>query len=343
MSERSYRAAIIGLGGQGRAHAAAYAELPHVTVVAACDTHEERLNAFVDDYPDAWPYSDVQELLAREKTDIISLAANTPANLSLVTAACAAGVPAVMCEKPMAHSLAAARQMIDAGAASGTRLAINHTRRWMPRYRRLRELLQGDLIGEVGTFFYVSGGALFGCIATHFFDLARMLTGEDFVSVTGGLSEPRRPNPRGPQFHDPGGYALARLEGGGRLFLDVSEDLGVPGRLEIHGGLGRVLIDESRGTWEIEARSGADREQPPWAARNALQAVDFPGGPLEAGRALAAGLAELLGDGPLSSSGVDGYAALEAIVATHLSHEQGGAPVALPLEGGALEREFTFT
>jgi predicted dehydrogenase len=210
-------------------------------------------------------------------------------------------------------------------------------------------LLQGGLIGEIGTLFYVSGGALFGCIATHFFDLARMLTGEDFVSVTGGLSEPRRPNPRGPQFHDPGGYALAWLEGGGRLFIDVSENLGVPGRLEIHGGLGRVLIDEGRGTWEIEARSGADREQPPWAARTALQAVDFPGGPLEAGNPLAAGLAELLGEGghagtaPTSSSGEDGYAALEAVVATHLSHEQDGAPLALPLEEGALEREFTFT
>lgn len=343
MSARLYRAAIVGLGAQGRAHAAAYVELPQVRLVAACDINPDRLNAFVDDYPDAWPYSDVQEMLAQERIDLLSLAAHTPANLSLVTAGVEAGVKAILCEKPMAHSLRAARQMIDLCAAAGTRLAINHTRRWMPRYRRLRELLREGLLGEIGTLFYVSGGALFACIATHFFDLARMLTGGNLKTVAGGLSPPRRPNFRGPQFSDPSGYALARLEGGGRLFIDLSEDLGVTGRFEIHGSLGRALIDEGRGTWEVEARQGADREQPPWEARHTLQPIDFPGVPLPSSNPLALGLAELLGEGPISSTGEDGYAALEAVVATHLSHERGGVPLPLPLEGEALEREFTFT
>lgn len=343
MPERLYRAAIVGLGEQGRAHAAAYAELPQVTLAAVCDTNPQRLNTFIDDYPDAWPYSDVQSLLAREKIDLLSLAAHTPANLSLVTAGVEAGVKAIFCEKPMAHSLKAARQIIDTCAAAGTRLAINHTRRWIPRYRRLHELIQGGLLGEIGTLFYVSGGALFACIATHLFDLARMLTGQNFQTIAGGLSAPRRPNPRGPQFSDPGGYALARLAGGGRLFIDLSEDLGVTGRLEIHGSLGRALIDEGRGLWEVEARRGADREQPPWESRHTLQPVDFPGIPLPPANPLALALAELLGEGPISCTGEDGYAALEAIVATYLSHEQGGVPVALPLLEEALEKEFTFT
>jgi len=38
------------------------------------------------------------------------------------------------------------------------------------------------------------------------------------------------------------------------------------------------------------------------------------------------------------SSGEDGYAALEAIVAAHISHENDGTPVP-----DDLSREFTFT
>jgi len=103
------------------------------------------------------------------------------------------------------------------------------------------------------------------------------------------------------------------------------------------------LIDEGRGTWEVEARQGADREQPPWEARHTLQPIDFPGVPLPSDNPLALGLAELLGEGPIASTGEDGYAALEAVVATHLSHERGGVPLPLPLAGEALEREFAFT
>jgi UDP-N-acetyl-2-amino-2-deoxyglucuronate dehydrogenase len=166
LSKPYQRAAIIGLGGQGRAHHAAFSGLPNVKVVAVCEMNQERLSAFINENPDVHGYTDANNLLKNEDVDILSIVTNTPSHADLTLAAVESGTRAVLCEKPMAHSLEAARQMIDICAERGVRLAINHTRRWSPRYHKLREMLENGLIGEIGNLVYVSGGALFACIAT---------------------------------------------------------------------------------------------------------------------------------------------------------------------------------
>ncbi|MCZ6681336.1 MAG: Gfo/Idh/MocA family oxidoreductase [Candidatus Poribacteria bacterium] len=343
MSKPSKRAAIIGLGGQGQAHYAAYNGVEDVKVAAVCEISTERLVAFIDENPDVRGYTNADELLENEQCDILSIVTNTPSHADLTVAAVEAGVSAVLCEKPMAHSLTSARQMIDICTAKDVRLAINHMRRWSPRYHQLRDMLKNGQIGEIGSLVYASGGALFACIATHIFDLMRMLTGREILCVSGRFDTFRRPNPRGAQFHDPGGHALVQFEGDSRAFLDLSENLGVPSWFDIHGSLGRVHIEEERRIWQVFARQAHDREQPPWAARNTNQPVELAETHENWTTVLSAGITELLGDGPVNSSGEDGYAALEAIVAAHISHENGGVPVALPLTGDDLLREFTFT
>ncbi len=343
MSEPTKKAAIIGLGGQGRAHYAAYKVITDVKVVAVCESNTERLSTFIDENPNVRVYPSANALFKEERCDILSIVTNTPSHADLTTAAVEAGVSAVLCEKPMAHSLSSARQMIDMCADRGVRLAINHMRRWSPRYHQLRDMLKNGQIGEIGSLVYASGGALFACIATHIFDLMRMLTGHEIISVSARFDAFRRPNPRGLQFHDPGGHALLQFEGDTRAFIDLSENLGVPSWFDIHGSMGRVHIEEERDIWEIFARQGHDREQPPWAARDTIQPVAFAPTNENWTTALSAGITELIGDAEVTSSAEDGYAALEAIVAAHISHENSGVPVALPLTDDDLLREFTFT
>ena len=288
-------------------------------------------------------YSDADEMFRNEGPDIVSVATNTPSNEALVLAAVDAGVPRIMCEKPMAHSLAAAQRMIDACERRGVRLAVDHTRRWAERCIKLRDLLADGTIGDVSLIVYTSGGAVFGCIGTHILDFARMLMGCDFVSLVGRVDTPLRPNPRGPQFHDPGAHCLAYFDNGSRFLLDLSEDLSTPSRLLIEGTIGRVTVEQSAGIWRVEARQGKDRKEPVWAYGTPLSEIAFPQDPPDFFDALVSGLEELLGDGSISSTGRDGYAALEAIVATHVSSDRGGLPVKLPIGGDDRDREFMFT
>jgi len=342
-SKKQYRAAVVGLGGMGRKYVRAYEAMGQVAEIVACERREDRVEGFRKEHPDVPVYSDADEMLRNGKPDIVSVATNTPSNEALVLAAVEAGVPRIMCEKPMAHSLAAAQRMIDACERNGVRLAVDHSRRWAKPCIELRDLLANGTIGEVSLVVYTSGGAVFACIGTHILDFARMLTGRDFVSLVGRVDVPRRPNPRGPQFHDPGAHCLAYFDDGSRFLLDLSEDLSTPARLLIEGTMGRVTVEQSTGIWRVEARQGKDREEPVWVYSTPLSEVPFPQEPPDFFDALVGALEELLGDGPISSTGHDGYAALEAIVATHVSSDRGGSLIEMPIVGDDRDREFTFT
>jgi len=339
----SLAAAVIGLGGMGTRHADAYEEVEGVELVAASEVKAELAAAFGEKHPDVCVFADAHEMLRAVKPDVLSIAANTPVFEQLTLVAVDAGVRYILCEKPMAPSLAAARRMVDACDAAGVRLSIDHTRRFDARWRRLREVIASGVIGDVSVVMSNMSGALLGCMATHMFDAARMVAGGDYVALVGGLdAPPYRPNPRGDQYHDPGGHAFAYLSNGARVYIDHAQNIGTPARFEVLGTMGWAIVEQRGNSWRVEARQGDERGKNVWDTSARQTPVEFivpPGSPPPLGAALA----ELIGDGPLASTGEDGYAALECVVATHLSHERGGARVELPLSGEALDREFTFT
>jgi 1,5-anhydro-D-fructose reductase (1,5-anhydro-D-mannitol-forming) len=72
--------------------------------------------------------------------------------------ACAEAGKHVMCEKPMANSVAECRRMIEACAAKGVALQIAYYRRYYPKMVRMKELLDSGAIGEpVTAHIHLSG------------------------------------------------------------------------------------------------------------------------------------------------------------------------------------------
>jgi predicted dehydrogenase len=63
----------------------------------------------------------------------------------------------VLCEKPMAMGVAECRRMIAACTANGVALAVAYYRRWYPKVRKMKELLEAGAIGEP-----VSGNVFLG-------------------------------------------------------------------------------------------------------------------------------------------------------------------------------------
>jgi len=55
----------------------------------------------------------------------------------------------VLCEKPLAVTVAEARRMIDAARRNGVLLVEAFTHRWNPQMRRVREMIAGGALGEV--------------------------------------------------------------------------------------------------------------------------------------------------------------------------------------------------
>lgn len=167
---REYKAVLVGLTGIGarrptepvhlpiggvmpRSHAAAYHRHPQTEVVGVCDIRQEALDNFRRDWHDVWPelhyYTDYRAMLAQEKPDLVSVVTPDHLHADITVDAANGGAKAILCEKPIATSLADADRMIAAAEANNVLLSIEHTRRWAPLFLKARELIRSGEFGPL--------------------------------------------------------------------------------------------------------------------------------------------------------------------------------------------------
>ena len=128
--KKQYRVAVVGGAGTwGRHYLRTFAAHPDCEIIALVDRARERRQAFADRYGIATIFDEVEELLAREVPDIVSIILPVSANPGAVMACARAGVRVVSCEKPIALSLAEADQMVACCRQYGTALACG-TAHW---------------------------------------------------------------------------------------------------------------------------------------------------------------------------------------------------------------------
>ncbi|MBI3971237.1 MAG: Gfo/Idh/MocA family oxidoreductase [Chloroflexi bacterium] len=144
------RAAVVGLG-IGRFHVEAYAANPHVELAALCDANPERLGSFLRQYPSAKGYAELGEMLSRETLDLVSICTPDWMHADMGIAALQAGAH-VVSTKPLTTTIDDARRFVAAAEASGRYLMAAHERRFHPRYRAMRRVLDEGLLGQL---FYV--------------------------------------------------------------------------------------------------------------------------------------------------------------------------------------------
>jgi predicted dehydrogenase len=100
------RTAIVGTGGIAQAHArAATALADRLELVAAVDVDDVRLDAFRESYGVPAGYADIQTMLDNEKPDVVQICTPPGTHVDLSIACLEAGAW-VLCEKPLAGSLA---------------------------------------------------------------------------------------------------------------------------------------------------------------------------------------------------------------------------------------------
>lgn len=249
----AYRVGLVGLGSIGAAradpalhvslgsqmphsHAAAYAVLPEIQVVAVCDLQPALLESFTQTWRATWPevhtYADYREMLTREKLDVLSVATSDHLHAQIVIDACAAGVRAIFCEKPFATTLADADRMIAAAERHGVAMAVDHWTRWSPQTLQAREALRRGTIGALKRIVQTGGGprAMLFRNGTYGMDWLCCFAESDAVEVFGQLDpefEGYGPRYAGDGGHDPstdpGGSAYVRFANGVRGFYNLSQ------------------------------------------------------------------------------------------------------------------------
>jgi len=201
---------LIGCGWVARDYVApAILGAPSAQLLALCDVNARATERIQEFAPDTQSFSDLGELLACDGLDAVYIATPNHLHRPLCEAAARAGKH-VLCEKPMATTLADARAMVEVCAQNGVVYATAFDQRFHAAHRLLREKIKAGELGEVTALriHYAcwtptdwrpasddgahenwrvdptkAGGGAFIDLAPHGLDLAQMLLDEELVEI----------------------------------------------------------------------------------------------------------------------------------------------------------------
>ncbi len=194
------RVGIVGCGQMGRWHLEAYRQNPRVELAAFADTTLGFATAFAAETGGrARAYRSHREMLARESLDAVSICTLPVTHREIAVDVLHAGAH-VLCEKPLASSIADAAAMCETAAESGRLLIPGFKFRFFEEVQKARELVQSSVLGPIlkarlmfgghidmaGTWYArpeLSGGGVLMDNGPHAFDLIRFVFG-DIVSVS---------------------------------------------------------------------------------------------------------------------------------------------------------------
>ena len=194
----------IGVLGTGiimrGSHLPALQDQPHAEVVAAANLHPESLRRLAEDFHIPTTYTDFAEMAADPNVDAVVVGLpnylHAPVTIQMLEAG-----KHVLCEKPMAMSVAEGQKMVEASQRAGRKLMIGHMWRFDRETRWLRNVVAGGELGEIfkvkhhavviDEFFgedpptkswftnreFAGGGALTD-LGIHSFDTLRFVLGE---------------------------------------------------------------------------------------------------------------------------------------------------------------------
>lgn len=153
------RAVVIGCGKIGSlwdethrtdavlTHAGAWWRLGLLTGCA--EPEFKRWDAILRRWPGVLIYADYRELLEKTRPDLVSIATPSEIRLPVIEAALAAGVRAILIEKPLATTLNEARAIIQAAHDFGAVVAVNYLRRYDPQMMRIAAEIKKGCLGII--------------------------------------------------------------------------------------------------------------------------------------------------------------------------------------------------
>ncbi len=238
---------MVGYAFMGAAHSQAWRVAPRffdlplrpeMTVVAGRSA--DRVQAAAERLGWAEAETDWRRLLERDDVDVIDICTPGDTHAEIAVAALEAGKH-VLCEKPLANSVAEAEEMVraaESAAAGGARAMVGFTYRRVPAISLARELVAEGRLGQIRHVRaqYLqdwiadpdvplswrldkqkAGSGALGDIGAHVVDLAQFITGEQITGVNGLLETFVHERPVAAEFS---GLQGAAGEGRGAVTVD---------------------------------------------------------------------------------------------------------------------------
>jgi len=276
---------MIGYAFMGRAHSQAWHTVSRAfdvplrpRLAAICGRDKAAARAAAERLGWAAAETDWRALIARDDVQLIDISAPGDMHAPIAIAALAAGKH-VLCEKPLANTLAEAEAMkaaADAARPSGARAMVGFNYRRVPALALARRLVEQGRLGTLRHFRAVylqdwltspdapmtwrlqaerAGSGALGDLGAHIVDLARYLTGDEVagVSAVSATFTPQRPyadgSGAGQVTVDDAVVFAARLASGALASFEVTRCAAGRKnalRVELNGSAGSLAFDLER-------------------------------------------------------------------------------------------------
>lgn len=322
---------VVGVGEMGKRHAENLRRLvPEASLVAIADVAPERARQVATELEVEKWFSSLDEMLACKEVDAVVIATPDKFHARAVVAAAEAGKD-ILCEKPLALTLADATTAISAAAQKSVRLQVGFMRRYDPAYATAMKRIEAGEIGEPVVFKSIGrdkdvppiaafqariNGMLFYTNSIHDFDLARWLMRDEVREVHSFTTVAVRPELA--EYGDiVAGVVNLKYERGaiGNVESHAQATYAYDVRTEVVGSKGSIFVGRLEKTPVAFLNSGngtqvlADHFLSSFADAYLTEVRDF--------------VHNMLHDKPPRVTGEDGMRALAIACAAETSHVQG--------------------
>lgn len=336
---------VLGVGEMGRRHAENLRRLvPQAQLVAVTDVAPGRARQIATELEIENSFGSLEAMLECKGLDAVVITTPDKFHAEAVKTIASAG-KAILCEKPLALTLADAHDLLEAVAITGVPMQVGFMRRYDPAYAAAMKRIEAGEIGVPVIFKSIGrdkdgpplaayhsnvNGMLFYTNTIHDFDLARWLMQDEVSEVHAYTTVAIRPEVA--EFGDVVASVVnLKFDKGaiGNIESHAQAIYGYDVRTEIVGSKGSILVGNMNGapatflTAQGSSRPLADYFLTAFADAYVAEIRDF--------------VDAILKDRPPRVSGEDGLKALAIAVAAENSHLQ-GKPVKVGLGVPALAR-----
>ena len=130
-------------------YADALQDRPEFELVAAAERDPTRRNAFIERYGVDNVYDDAEEMLRKEKLEIVAIPTNTRPRADLTVLAVECGAKGIITEKPMAYTLEEADRMVKSCADANIPLVCGAISTSEYSFEKAKEIIESGEIGDV--------------------------------------------------------------------------------------------------------------------------------------------------------------------------------------------------
>ena len=156
MAKKDLRIGLVGTGFMGRTHSNGYnrvpnffPELTHTPVLqAVCSRNASAVQAFADQWGYASVETDWKALIARDDIDAVDICTPNDTHAEIAIAAAEAG-KMILCEKPLARTVAEAQGMVDAVEKAGVANTVWYNYRRLPAVTLAKQIVASGKLGKI--------------------------------------------------------------------------------------------------------------------------------------------------------------------------------------------------